>query len=222
MAMLKKAQAASEGIPPQEEETNEAPASPVAPVPTEGEDTGMETEGAPAEGVEGEGTETASPEEQQEYERVLGATMTAMYKDPEISKAIVDQLQPEDKIGSVVKASVLLIKQIDEKVNMDEVVIPQITQDVVDQMIQLAERTKGMQFSEQEMQGALGATFEGVMQVFGINPEDAQSFMDSLDEDEITRGEQDYQKFLNGSDAKSPAAPEKVAPAAAQIPATEE
>jgi hypothetical protein len=142
------------------------------------------------------GDEEASPEEQQEYERALGAVNRVMYGDPNTSRSIADQLRPEDKIGSTVKASILLIKQLDEKIDMDEVVIPQITQEVADRMIDMGEQVKGMEFSEQDAQAVLGATWEGVMEVFGIDPETYEEFTQGMSEQDIQGYSQQYKQFL--------------------------
>lgn len=145
-----------------------------------------------AGGEEGE----ASPEEQAEYERVLGAINRVMYGDENTSQSIADQLQPQDKIGSTVKASLLLMKQIDEKVDMDEVVIPQITQEVADRMIDLGEQVKGMQFSEQEVQAVAGATWEGVMEIFGVDPDSYEELTQGMSPEQVQGFEKEYNGYL--------------------------
>lgn len=148
-------------------------------------------------GAAGEDSE-ASPEEQAEYERVLGALNEVLYKNEGTSQAIVDQLQPQDKIGSTVKAGVLLIKQLDEQVDIDEVVLAQVTQDVADRMIDLGEQVKDMQFSEQETQAVLGATWEGVMEIFGVDAEAYEELTQGMSEQDVQGYEKQYKGFVGG------------------------
>lgn len=51
--------------------------------------------------------EPATPEEQQEFDRVMQAVATVLYSNEETSNAIVDQILPDDKVGSTAKASML-------------------------------------------------------------------------------------------------------------------
>jgi len=154
-------------------------------------------EAAPSPGASAkEGAQSASEEEQKEYERALGAVETAMYSNDKVSRSIVDQLQPGDKIGSVVKTSLLFLKQIDAKIDMDEVVIPQILEDIVDRVVDLAERVKNIQFSEKELQAVLGAAWEGTMEMYGTDTDAYQQLTQGMGQKDMDHYASQYKQFL--------------------------
>jgi hypothetical protein len=138
----------------------------------------------------------ATPEEQAEYERAIGALGQVIYANDDTSGAVLDQLQPEDPIGSVAKAGILLVKTLDEKLQLDEAVIPQLTIEVADRLVDLAEAKFGSEFSEQEAQAVTGATWEGVMDLFGIDPEAYEEFVAGMSDEDIAQQQQAYKQFL--------------------------
>lgn len=142
------------------------------------------------------GDQEATPEEQAEYERAVTALHTVLYENEGTSQGIVDMLQPEDKVGSTAKAAILVIQQLDEKLDMGETVIPEITLDVADRIIELAERGKGMEFSEKETQAVVGATWEGVMELFGVDESSYEELTQGMSDEEISGYEKEYKGYL--------------------------
>jgi hypothetical protein len=145
-------------------------------------------------------SEPASEDEQKEYERATTALSRVLYEDDNTSQALLDALHPEDKVGSVAQTALLLFKQLDEKVDFDEAVIPQVTMDIVDRLVDLGEQGKGLTFTDEEVQGALGATWEGVMQMFetGTSPEDLEEATQGMTDDEINEQVATYKGYLGG------------------------
>lgn len=140
--------------------------------------------------------EEASPEEQEAYERATEALYQVLYSNEGTSRAIVDMLQPEEKIGSVVKAALMTVTELDKKIDMDENVIPQIAMDTADMLIELGERAKGMEFSEQEAQAVAGATWEGVLNAYGIDESAVEEISQGMSPEEIAAQESNYKQFL--------------------------
>jgi hypothetical protein len=138
----------------------------------------------------------ASPEEQAEYERAVEALGKVLYEDDRTSAGIVKQLSPQEKVGSVAKASALVVQQLDMKFDFDEVIIPQLTEETVDRVIDLYENVHGEEFGEQEVQGALGATWEAVMQMYGIDEEGYADFTQGMSEEDFRGYEKQYKQFL--------------------------
>lgn len=163
--------------------------------PTAAEGVGMIQEGktTPA-GSE----EAATPEEQAEYERAVGALGKVMYEDEESSEAILDQLREEDPIGSITKASVLLVRQLDDRLDLDENVIAQFTLEVVDRMVDLYQEKTGQPLEDADVEKVVASTWEGIMQVYDIDEEDYRQFTDGLSEDEVKSMEQSYKQKLGG------------------------
>jgi len=142
--------------------------------------------------------EQATPEEQAEYERALDALHQVLYEDEERSNSIVGMIQPEDKIGSVVKASVLVIKQLDEGVDLDENVVAEITVDTADRIMELAETAHNISFSEQETKAVAGATWEGVMALFGMDEESVREMTAGMSPEQIKGYEKEYKSMVEG------------------------
>jgi len=151
-------------------------------------------------------TEAATQDEEREYQRVSGALDKVLYEEDKLVDSIMQQLDPNDKIGSTTKATALLIQQLDERVDMDEIVVPQITMDAVDAVSELAENRHNMQFSEQEIQATLGATWEAVMAMFGVDQKELDRFKAGF-QGQGNAMKKAYDGFLNqGKPTKNPAA----------------
>ena len=148
---------------------------------------------------QGSTTGDANPGEQAEFERVMIAVEKIMYGDDKANAGIVNGIDPRDKIGSVAQTAAILLKQIDDKVDMDEVVIPEVTMEVTDRVIDIAENAKGLEFSEAEQQAIWGATWELVMGAFGVDPDDFAELTDGMSDDDLAGYETQYNDFLSGA-----------------------
>lgn len=109
----------------------------------------------------------ADPREQQEYQRAMRSVAKVLYGSDGTANAIVDQVQPNDKVGSTAKVAMLFIKELDRKINMDEAVIAEVTRETVERISELAEARHSIQYQLPEMEKVLGATWEGVQSMFG-------------------------------------------------------
>lgn len=166
--------------------------------------------------------ENATPEEQAEYERAIKALETVMYGNDKTSRAIADQIQPENKIDSVVKASLILLKQLDEKLNLDEVILPQLTQEITDRVVEMGERVKQIEFSDKDLQMIIGAAWEGVMGAYGVDEDSYASLTEGLSDADKKAYEDQYKRILgtagegtSETGSAAPMAPPDAAPAGA-------
>ncbi len=142
--------------------------------------------------------EQASPEEQQEYGRAMQALAKLLYSSDEIANAIVDQIQPEDKISSTAKVSMLVVQQLDQKIQMDESVVSTVTMEAVERIIELSEARHGIEYGEREMQVIMGSVWEGVQEMFGMEQQDAEAMMAGIGDDGLAQLKGQYEGFLNG------------------------
>ncbi len=142
--------------------------------------------------------EQASPEEQQEYERAMQALAKLLYSSDEIANAIVDQIQPDDKISSTAKVSMLVVQQLDQKIQMDEAVVSTVTMETVERIIELSEARHGIEYGEREMQVIMGSVWEGVQEMFGMEQQDAEAMMAGIGDDGLAQLKGQYEGFLNG------------------------
>lgn len=141
----------------------------------------------------------ATPEEQAEHDRAIQALSIVLYKDERTSNAVVQQLSPKDKIGSVAKAAMMTVSQLDEQFDFDEVVIPELTLETVDRIVELYETVHGDEFSEKEAQAAVGAAWEGVMNAYGIEEADYAELTAGMSDEEFGQHEANYKQFLGES-----------------------
>lgn len=156
---------------------------------------------APQEGaVAADGEEPATQEEQDSYDEAMEMLYKMLYVDDKTSATIVDMIQPNGKVDSIVKASVLIIQQLDTKLDLDASVIPELVMDVPDRLIEIAEKSKRMTFSEGELKAILGSTQEMVMQVIDVDAGEARRMMDNVSPEQKAQATRDYQKFLSESE----------------------
>lgn len=173
--------------PPQQTAAGPAPAGPQA---AQG--------GGAAKGGVDIGEEPATPEEQKEYERAMTAMSKVLYDNEKTSNAIVDQVNPDDKIDSTAKVSMLFMKQLDEKIDLDESVVAQMTEETVMRVMELAEARHGVQFDEREAQIILSSTWEGISQMFGMDEAQHKELVNSVGADMLPQLKEQYEAALNG------------------------
>ena len=145
----------------------------------------------------------ATPDEQTEYERGMAAVAKVLYSNDKTANAVVDQVDPNNKIGSTAKVNILFMRELDKKVDLAEVVIAPITQEVTERVVELAEARHGIEYAPDEVEKILGATWEGVATLFGSDggPEGAQSFQQfaqGMDSDALASLKQQHEARLNG------------------------
>lgn len=192
--------------PPVEEVQPEEAAVPEETVEEEMPEEQENPEDVEAEESAAEDSEAATPEEQQEYDKAMDALYMVLYQNEKTSQAVEDQLNAEDKVGSVVRAGLLVIKALDQKIQMDEAVIPQMTREVADSLVEMAEAKGIPPFTDGEAKAVLGAMWEGVMQVFGFDEEQAKELTEGMSPEELQQSEDQYQQFLSEAGGADPAA----------------
>lgn len=151
-----------------------------------------------SEGLQG-GEQDATPEEQASYEEALDALHQMLYEDEQRSNDIAGMLQPEDKVGSVVKTAAMLMKQLDEGIDLDESVVAEITVDMVDRLMEMAETAHNITYSEKEAQAVAGAAWESVMALFGSDepdPGQLEEMTQGMSEQDLKGYEEQYKGFL--------------------------
>src|SRR5688572_22641948 len=85
----------------------------------------------------------ALPEQMQDqFESAVTMLYQVLYKNPETSRAVLDQIivdeDPQMKAEGAARACVLLVQQIDEKLDLANEVMPYFITTVVDRLIELA------------------------------------------------------------------------------------
>ena len=110
----------------------------------------------------------------------------------------MNQIDPNDKVSSTTKAGVMLVQELDKKLQMDQGIIAEITKEASTRIMELAEARHSMEYGGREAQVIVGATWEGVQEIFGTNPEEGQEFMQSYSPEELDQLRQQHEGFVNG------------------------
>jgi hypothetical protein len=152
-----------------------------------------------------EGEEAATPEEQQEYERVAEAMISVIYGESggdAASNTVADSIIAEDKVGSAIQTGVTIISQVDKQVDIADVVVPQVVEDTVEMLADIAEQKNGIVFSQEEMESTLMGVWEGIMYILGgdapIEPDFAEASAGMTSED-IGAMKQEYDARLGSA-----------------------
>jgi len=148
--------------------------------------------------------EDASAEEQKEYERAIRAMAKVLYGNDKTANSIVDQIRPDDLVGSTAKVSMLFIKELDRKINMDQMVVAEVTRESVERIAELAEARHRVEYKAQDMEQVLGSTWEGVQSMFG-NEGGGESFQQTVNQmnpNDLETLQAQNSQILAGANAK--------------------
>lgn len=155
-----------------------APAPPGAPPPGADPRAEAGAEGAGPPSPVDKYLEEADPREQQEYERAMRALAKVLYGNDASANSIVDQINPSNYVSDTAKVTMMLVKELDRAINMDETVIASITQEAVERISELSEARHKIEYKRTDLEQILGATWEGVQSMFGN--EDTQGYTDRV------------------------------------------
>ena len=157
---------------------------------------------APVDEAQVAPTGEVGPEEQEEYDRAMTELGDVLYSNEKTSRALVEMINPEDKVGTTVKAVLSLMTSMDDKINMDEGVIYNVTMEAADRLIDLAEAA-GKEFNEKEIEQIAVASWEGMMTAYddeaeGSLQEDYDYLAEGMSDVEKKQAETKYQELSNG------------------------
>jgi hypothetical protein len=155
----------------------------------------------------GPAEEPATEEEEAEYKRAQEVLARALYSDDRMSNAVQQMLTPQEKIGSIAKATILVVKTLDDRYNFDEVVIPTLAQEATDRVLEIYEAKTGEDVSESEAKAIWGATWEGIMEVYGVDEEAYAELTAGMSDEQFGAYEAQYNELLNSAGPQSQQAP---------------
>lgn len=143
----------------------------------------------------------ATPEENAELERAWAAVAEVLYGNDKTHQAIVKKLDPKDKVGSAAMVTVFVITEVDKKINIDEGVIAGLVPNVLDAVIEIAEKARDIpEYTEKETKRALGTAMEQTLAAYGVEEEDYKAFVKERGLDspaEQKKAKATYQEMLD-------------------------
>ena len=148
----------------------------------------------------------ASPEEQKNYETAVKTMGQIIYgTKKKTSNTIADSIVEQNKTGSLIQTGLMLLDKVDTIVNLNPVVIPELIGDAVQMLTDVAEQKNGIQFSQDEADGAAMGIFEAIMSMVGGDQSMEQDFSgltENISPEELQQMTQTYQQKLQA--AKGP------------------
>ncbi len=174
-----------------------AQAAHIAQQPTE---KSQAVESTPEEAMTGL-EEEATEEEQAAYEEAMNELQYVLYENEETSNALIEMVHPDDLVQSTAKTVIQLVTQMDEKVNFEESSIYSITEQSVDRLTELVENSKGVQYSDKDIQKIMMTSWEAILGIFGGDEEIApvyQEMVAGVDDKLIRQAQQKYVEMQNG------------------------
>lgn len=129
--------------------------------------------------------EEATPEEEAELQRALGAFSAAVYKDDGTFNSVVKKLQNGDipPINKLSDTTISLVTQIDKKINIDEGVILPFVSAVYEKIYEIAETARAFSLPEDILQKGLMVTVQLAIQAYGVSPEEYNEFAETIGQD---------------------------------------
>ena len=138
----------------------------------------------------------ATPEEQAEYDRASAALQQALYENSETRVAVASMLRPEERVGSIAKAAMMILTTLDNENDFDEVTLPSLLEETVDRLEEIYEAKTGEDLSDNDSKAALISAFEGLMEVYPVQPDDYAQLTQGMDNTEVDGMEDEYRSAL--------------------------
>lgn len=150
-----------------------------------------------------------SPEQQEpgggesdtaEVERGIASVGKALYQDEGMSEKILAMVSDEEKVGSTAKAAIMLVTEMDKKIDLDEDAIAPVTVFAADRLMELVEADgrNGIEYSEMEAKQVIMTTMEGILTAYGSTPEDQAELAAQVGPEETQQYQKTYEETLNG------------------------
>lgn len=133
-----------------------------------------------------------------EAQRGLDGIKTALYKDRNVSDQFLSMIKPDKKEDSVTRAAILLVTELDKKMDLDETVLAPMTAMAAGELMELSEAGHGIVFSEDEQRRVVMAAFEGILQAYQVDPQEAANFVAAVGPEAEQQGVENYKAALNG------------------------
>lgn len=140
----------------------------------------------------------ASKEEQQEYERVLKAISRVVYEDDRTFAGIEKMLKGPEPVDSTVRATIMVITEVDKKIDIPMVVLPQLPFIVFDMLEEVGEKAGIFKMSDEQSKVGRGAAQETLLRTYGFSEEDFMAATDGLGEKDVNELVGAYQEVTSG------------------------
>jgi len=134
----------------------------------------------------------------EETVRAIQAVSQVLYTEEAVSDKLLAMVNDKEKVGSAAKAVVMLITQVDSKIDMMEEAIAPTAAYAVDRFLELADAAGNVgEFSETESKQVMMTTMELILESYGVTPEERQATIGDMPQEETDQYGNLYQETLN-------------------------
>jgi hypothetical protein len=141
--------------------------------------------------------EPATEDEQAGYENAIAAVTDALYEDDKTHEAVMRMLSIGDPLQAIAKAAVMLITEIDKKIDIPRAVLFELPGDLFDMLHELGDKAGLFTLTPQQEKTGVAATQELVLKAYGMDEEELQDITSSLTEQDVQELSGVYQEVTS-------------------------
>lgn len=142
------------------------------------------------------GQETpATPEEQEAYENAVAAATEMIHGDDTVHEGIMSMLGAEKPADALISATMLVLTEIDKKLDLPEVVIFELASTIFDLLVELGETAGLFSLDESQEKKIAGALAQMILQTYGGEAEDIQQFLSGVSDQEAASTLETYKEI---------------------------
>jgi hypothetical protein len=139
----------------------------------------------------------ATPDEQQAYEQALQAASEILYRGDDTHEGVLKMLRAGEPVDSLVKTSLFVLTQLDQKLNLPEAVLLQLLTTLFDLLQEIAAKANLFTLTPQQEKTGLAAAQQALLQVYGVGEEDLTGLTEGMTEADVADVSQTYDEVTN-------------------------
>lgn len=124
------------------------------------------------------------------------AVAMALYQNKQTSKASLQMINEDDKVGSTAKAATMLLSEVNKRAQLPERIMVPLAIMTADELMDMAEQGNRATYSDQEAQQVILTTAEMVITSYGVPPERAAQLAQQASEQDLKKAESAFDKAL--------------------------
>ena len=144
----------------------------------------------------GNGQETpATPEEQEAYEQAAAVAVEIIHGSDSTHEGILEMLTGGEAPDALVSTTMLVLTEVDKKLDLPEVVIFELASTIFDLLVELGEKAGIFTLDEAQEKKIAGALTEMILQAYGAEAEDIQQFLGGVSDQEAASTLETYKEI---------------------------
>jgi hypothetical protein len=141
-------------------------------------------------------SENVTEEEQADYNRAIQAVSKILYADDKMHQSIVGKINPKDYFNSLTQLVLLIITQVDKKIDIMDSVILGLVPEVTDRVVEIAEKVGRSTIPDKQVMRIATASQEALMSKYDVKKEELEEMQLNVSPEERVKYEEHYQGLL--------------------------